>query len=77
MCVSDKSPMCDDRVVRVLSFNGAKIVKYGSDWEFSCRANGFVGNGDVCRFGLGILAENGSRAARREDAGLGGFCDIG
>lgn len=69
--------MCDDRVVRVLSFSGANIVKYGSVWDFSCKANGFVGNGDVCRFGWIVLAENGSRVARREDIGLGAFCCIG
>lgn len=71
VCVSDNSPLCDDRVVRVLSFNGANAVKYGSACEDSCNAYGFVGRGDAWRFGRVILAENGSRVARREDIGFG------
>jgi hypothetical protein len=63
--------------VRVLRDNGANAVRYGSDWEDSCRANGFVGSGEVWRFGRGILAENGSKVARRDDIDFVAFAGIG
>lgn len=77
MCVSNSSPLRNDRVVRVLRVKGAKAVRYGSDWEASCRANGFVGSGDNSRFGRGILAENGSKVARRDDIDFGAVLGTG